>query len=892
MNFNTSCSFVRTSGLYRALMVGLFIAVAALTLPTRAFSQDCGWGYYINVSAPAAGSTFIRGNAVNISWAADYIYWYGNVTTVAIEYSDNGGATYNLIADGIPTDQNTYQWQSPASLTPGSNYYIRVREVPDGYYFGCSPNSPGVIGPFTILKGCFPPVFSLNLSPQSACTGSTVTWRVQTDAFNPTYRWIKDGATISTTTSNTLTISPVSAGSAGLYAVEVIDQCGARSTSAQAGLAVRLAPAITQQPPATISVCENSSVTIGIRAIGDARTFQWRKDGVDIPNARDSNYVISNALATSQGIYECVVSGSCSPAATSQQCTLFVPTKPRITTQPADLAACPGSNAQLALVATGNNLAYQWFKNGVLMPGEVRTTLLLSKFNYDMNGSYHCVVSANVPNPNNCQITAVSRTATVVGIRPPTVAQQPAAVTDVCAGGTLQLVAAGNGFDLSYQWFKDGKEIPGATLNELVIPNANTTTAGLYTATIIGACGLNVKTDTARVAVVQKPVITTQPTDVNVKLGEPISLSVAATDGREYEWYRDSKRIVGANGPTLDITKAAMSDAGLYSAVVRNICGATISTYARVNVKDPSKDLPELTLATSTIDFGDIPVGYAKTITSTDLVKNTGTAPMTVLSLSVAGDGYTIESGGNAPLTLDPQAAITLSFKGQAEIVGQFAGSFQVVTNAPNPNGVVLLTGNAVLRYEHPEGIDFGSVEAKSSKEVCATLTNTSSVDVTIDGASITGANAALFSVTTATPVSIPAGTSKDVCFSFAPSDVGAKAALVNIASSTGGNSSLNLGGVGTPTTSVDVVDMINGLSVSPNPSAGSVVIRSKQVIRSVDIVNAAGQTVATIDGSESTTELSWNGRTAEGELVAVGPYTAVVRGVAGTSTIQVAIVR
>ncbi|MBU3740710.1 MAG: choice-of-anchor D domain-containing protein [Candidatus Kapabacteria bacterium] len=892
MNLFTACISPQSTKISRFCVYGLVVVMALFALPSKSYSQDCGWGYYINVNAPAAGSTFIRGNAVNISWAADYIYWYGNVTTVAIEYSDNGGASYNLIADGIPTDQNSYQWQSPASLTPGSNYYIRVREVPDGYYFGCSPNSPGVIGPLTILKGCFPPVFSLNLAPQSACTGSTVTWRVQTDAFNPTYRWIKDGATISTSSSNTLTISPVSAGSAGLYAVEVIDQCGARNTSTQAGLAVRLAPAITQQPPATISVCENSSVTIGIRAIGDARTFQWRKDGVDIPNARDSNYVISNALATSQGIYECVVSGSCSPAATSQQCTLFVPTKPRITTQPADVAACPGSNTELTVVATGNNLAYQWYKNGAPLPNEVRTTLLLSKYNYDMNGGYHCVVSANVPNPNNCQITAVSRTATVVGIRPPTVAQQPTPTADVCVGGTLRLVTEGNGFDLSYQWYQNGKAIPGATLNELVIPNVTAANAGAYTATIIGACGLNVKTDTARVATVAKPVFTTQPKDVNVKLGEPISLSVSAADGREYEWYRDSKRVAGANGPTLDIAKAAMSDAGLYNAVVRNVCGATISAYARVNVKDPSKDLPELTLATSSIDFGDIPVGYSKTVTATDLVKNTGTAPMTVLSMSIAGDGFAIESGGNAPLTLDPQSAVTLSFRGQAQIVGQFAGNFQVVTNAPNPNGVVLLTANAVLRYEHPEGVDFGSVEAKSSKEVCATLTNTSAVDVTIDGASITGANAALFSVTTATPVSIPAGTSKDVCFSFAPADVGAKAALVNITSSTGGNSSLNLAGIGTPTTSVDVVDMINGLSVSPNPSAGAVVIRSKQVIRSVDIVSATGQTVASIEGSNASTDISWNGRSADGELVAVGPYTAVVRGVAGTSTIQLAIVR
>lgn len=872
------------------------LAVFVLTMATffaaaPSHAQDCGWGYYLYVTEPTAGSQFIRGNAVNISWYADYIYWYGNVTTVALEYSENGGASWNLIADGIPTDQNFYQWQSPAGLTPGSNYYIRVREVPDGYYFGCSPNSPGVTGPFTILKGCFPPTFSQNLTAQAACTGASVTLQVQTDAFSPTYRWIKDGSTIATTTTNRLTINPVSAGSAGLYAVEVIDQCGARSTSAQAPLTVRQAPLVTQQPPTTISVCENASLTLSIRAIGDGRRFQWRKDGVNIPNATDSNYFIGNALATSQGIYDCVVSGTCTPSAISQQCTLFVPTKPRITTQPADIAACPGSNVELSLVAVGNNIAYQWFKNGSALPGETRPTLQLAKYTYEMNGTYYCVASANAPNPNNCQITATSRSATVVGLRPPTVATQPVS-TDVCVGGTLSLVAAGDGFDLTYQWYRNDKPIVGATLNELVIPNIKSSDAGKYSVKVIGACGLSVHTDTAAVVAVQKPVFTSTLSDVNVKLGQEITLSVTASDARVYEWYRDAKRIANANGPTLTIASATMNDAGTYNVVARNVCGATISNYARVNVKDPSKDLPELSLATSTIDFGDIPIGYSNSVTSASLIKNTGTAPMTVLSVSIAGDGYTVVSGNNTPITLDPQDAITVTFQSLPPVIGQNAGTFQVVTNAPVPNGTVLLTSNAVLRYEHPQTVDFGSVEAKTSKEVCATITNESPVEVTIDATSVSGANASVFAVGTATPITIPSGTSKDVCFTFAPADDGAKTATVAITSSTGGNSSLNLTGIGTPTTSVSDVEFLNGLSVSPNPTAGALVIRSAQVIQSVDIVNATGKTVTSIVGNGTALQLEWDGRTANGDFVANGTYTAIVRGANGTSTIQVAVIR
>jgi hypothetical protein len=297
-------------------------------------------------------------------------------------------------------------------------------------------------------------------------------------------------------------------------------------------------------------------------------------------------------------------------------------------------------------------------------------------------------------------------------------------------------------------------------------------------------------------------------------------------------------------------------------------------------------------LATSTIDFGDIPVGYDKTVTSTSLVKNTGTAPMTVLSMSIAGEGYTIVSGNNTPVTIDPQDAITVEFRSLPPVIGQNAGTFQVVTNAPIPNGTVLLTSNAVLRYEHPQVVDFGSVEAKTSKEVCVSITNTSTVDITIDAATVSGADAAMFGVSTSAPVTIPTGTSKDVCFTFAPASDGAKAASVAMVSSTGGNSALNLAGIGTPTTSVSDVEFINGLSVSPNPTAGAVVIRSAQAIQSVDIVNANGKTIATIDGNGTSSEVQWNGRTSAGEAVAAGTYTAIVRGVSGTSTIQLAVIR
>lgn len=882
----------RSSTLYhRVLAVCAVMACLLWSLPQTASAQDCGWGYYIHVEQPYVGTEVIRGDAIDITWYADYIYWYGNVTTVSLEYSEDGGQSWNLIADGIPTDQNYYQWQTPTTLTPGTDYYIRISEAPNPYYFYCAPNSPGTVGPFTVLKGCFPPVFFQHPASASVCTGQAVTFTVETDANRPTYRWFKDGTLMTTTTVNSYTINPVSAGSAGSYTVEVIDACGALALSNPAALTVRIAPAITQNPPATISVCENASVTMSVRAIGTGRTFQWRKDGVNLAGATDSNYVIGNALASSEGVYDCVVSGLCTPAAVSQPCTLYVPTRPRIITEPADQAVCPGTNVQLSLVAQGNNVGYQWYKNGVLIPGATTATLTLPNYNYSMDGRYYCVARASVPNPNNCQIQVQSRTAMVTGLRPPTVATQPGS-TDACVGSTLTLVAAGDGFDLQYQWYRDGVAIPSGTQNALTINTVSPSDAGKYTATITGACGLTAMTDTATVTVIRKPTFTQQPVDQNVTVGQPITLTVAGTDIRSIEWYRNSQRINGQTSATLEIPVSKMSDAGVYNAIVRNGCGGAISGYARVNVKDPSLDRPELTLGATSIEFGEIPIGYERAITASALIQNTGAAPMTVESVTSTSTEFTITTGNGTPFTLAPNESSSVTVLARPSAIGSVSGALQVTTNAPNPNGVVLLGATSVLRYTHPSTIDFGEVEASKSKELCATINNTSSVDITIEAASFTGAAAASFSTVTALPMTIAAGTSKEVCITFAPADAGSKNANVNVTSSTGGNSSFSLVGVGTPTVSVNDNDLVNGFSVFPNPTGGPVIVRSKQQIRSITVVNAAGQSVATVDGTNATTEIRWNGAMQSGEIAPSGIYTIIVRAENGTTTIPVAIVR
>lgn len=72
-----------------------------------------------------------------------------------------------------------------------------------------------------------------------------------------------------------------------------------------------VAPAITTQPVATVSVCENTAVNLSVVATGTGLTYQWKKDTVDIPSATSATYSIPSALVADSGSYTVLVTGAC-----------------------------------------------------------------------------------------------------------------------------------------------------------------------------------------------------------------------------------------------------------------------------------------------------------------------------------------------------------------------------------------------------------------------------------------------------------------------------------------------------------------------------------------------------------------------------------------------------
>ncbi|MBV9928552.1 MAG: immunoglobulin domain-containing protein [Acidobacteria bacterium] len=159
---------------------------------------------------------------------------------------------------------------------------------------------------------------------------------------------------------------------------------------------------------------------------------------------------------------------------------------PSITQQPVSQTVSAGANVSFSVSADGTApLSYQWQKNGSPIAGATSATLSLTNVQGTDSGNYRCVVS-------NAAGAATSTTAVLTvqtGPVAPAITSQPATQTVVTGGSALFNVIATGTAPLSYQWYKDGSLISGATSSSLSLSNVQSGDAGGYSVVVSNAAG-------------------------------------------------------------------------------------------------------------------------------------------------------------------------------------------------------------------------------------------------------------------------------------------------------------------------------------------------------------------------------------------------------------------
>jgi rhamnogalacturonyl hydrolase YesR len=233
------------------------------------------------------------------------------------------------------------------------------------------------------------PVITVHPQDQTVCDGSSVQFCVTATAAS-SYQWKKDGTNTPAATGSCYTINPVTTADAGNYTCVVSNSCGSTESNV-ATLTVNTAPVITVHPQDK-TVCDGNSVQFCVTPTG-ASSYQWKKDGGDIPGATVSCYTINPVTAADAGNYTCVVSNSCG-SATSNPATLTVCVNPLITQQPQDATVSEGEDAVFTVAASGcGPFQYQWKNNGANVGGDSNSLPLYSVQLSDNNSVITCEVS-------------------------------------------------------------------------------------------------------------------------------------------------------------------------------------------------------------------------------------------------------------------------------------------------------------------------------------------------------------------------------------------------------------------------------------------------------------------------------------------------------------------
>jgi hypothetical protein len=81
----------------------------------------------VTVEYPFGGETLVPGETTNIRWSA----YGGDADLFTLEYSGDGGGSWNLISNSVPSTARSYSWTVPATVS--KNALIRVTRNSAGY---------------------------------------------------------------------------------------------------------------------------------------------------------------------------------------------------------------------------------------------------------------------------------------------------------------------------------------------------------------------------------------------------------------------------------------------------------------------------------------------------------------------------------------------------------------------------------------------------------------------------------------------------------------------------------------------------------------------------------------------------------------------------------------
>ncbi|MEM9142528.1 MAG: gliding motility-associated C-terminal domain-containing protein, partial [Bacteroidota bacterium] len=276
---------------------------------------------------------------------------------------------------------------------------------------------------------------------------------------------------------------------------------------------------------------------------------------------------------------------------------------------PGSIQVCDGSSVNLVVdnidAALLNTYQYIWFRSGTPITGETGPSLTVSTSGMYMafiDYGPNCTGAGNTES-NLIDVTAGSSTG--IAISPP-------ANTALCSGQTETLISTITDASYSYQWYKDGTALSGATGTSYVVDGSVTGFAGEYQIEVSGT-GICIERSSV-VTISNAGAFSVDRDNPENLVLLPLETQTLAIDtdanAPTYQWYRNNNPITGATSASFEANQA-----GIYYAEVTQTGGVCTST----TLNSPNTTIVSPTSFEVIIDYTDSYTACESTSTVLDI---------------------------------------------------------------------------------------------------------------------------------------------------------------------------------------------------------------------------------------------------------------------------------
>lgn len=486
------------------------------------------------------------------------------------------------------------------------------------------------------------------------------------------------------------------------------------------------------------TICSNSSAVLSGSIGGSATSATWSGgNGTFSPNANTLNasYTPSAAERTTGTVTLTLTtddpSGPCNSA--SATTTITIRRAVQITTQPSNIGVCASFPAVFSVVATGDALNYQWYKGGTpvqntaLITGATTNTLRFSQVTLADGGNYYVVVSGVAqcaPVTSNQVSLNVDQAILITA--------QPASLT-ICRrmNAIFSVTADANGDPLTYQWRRNGTNIPGANSSTYTLNNVTATDAGSYDVVISGTAGYmcsSAQSASAALTVtpdVETPVFFAGSSSVRCQSPGAVAYPASATNSSGITYSLDAASI--SSGNTINSSTGLVSFTAAWT-------GTSTVTASASGCNSPATASHSVTITPSVA----VPV-FSSGSTSTRC-QGTGTVAYQATALNSTSITYSLDAAslaaGNTIVSSTGNVTYSSSWSGTSVITASAAGcngpalSSHTVTITPTVGRPVFAPGALSSRCQAAEVVSYQ-----------ATATNSTGITYSLDAASLAAGN-------------------------------------------------------------------------------------------------------------------------------------------------------